>query len=361
VTRAALDARTAPHIHRGTTTAVIMWSVVAALLPAAAWGVFSFGLPALRTLAVAVVASLATELVIGALLGRRAATLGDGSAFVTGLLVGLTMPPSVPPFVPAVAAVFATGVAKWAFGGLGANWVNPALAGYLVAFLSWRDLMTRWTPPRLWSLPDGITAATPLGLLHGGGASRAAASSLVPAGVPGYAVSSLDHAVTAAANKVLGGAGSFPDGLVDLLVGNRPGAIGEVSVVLLLIGAAFLMARRIIAWQVPAAFIGTVAFLAWALGGRSAGLGYFHGNVALHLLGGSLLLGAFFMATDPVTSPLTRRTRIVYGIGCGCLTYLIRSLGTYPEGVAFAIVLMNMTVPLMARLTERRGRVGKGR
>lgn len=330
-----------------------MWSVTLALAPAAAWGVFSFGLVALRTLGAATAAAAATELLLGLLLRRT--TIVDGSAILTGLLVGLTMPPSVPVFVPIVASVFAIAVAKWAFGGLGANWVNPALAGHLFVFLSWRGLMTQWVAPRLWGLADGVSAATPLGLAAAAGGGLAALSG------SGSTVSALDRAVSAAVGKLLGSADALPRGVVDLFLGIRAGAIGEVSALLLLAGGLFLMARRIVAWQLPFSFLSSVALLAWTFGGRRLGLGYFHGSVLMDLLGGGLLLGAFYMATDPVTSPLSRAGMLVFGLGCGCLTYLVRSLGVYPEGVAFAIVLMNMLTPSINRIFGWRGRTaGKG-
>jgi electron transport complex protein RnfD len=353
VSQLPLDATTAPHVHRGTSTAKAMWSVTLALLPAAAWGVFSFGVPALRTLLAAALAAAATELVISSLLKRR--SLQDGSALLTGLLVGLTLPPAVPIALPIVGGVFAVAVAKWAFGGLGANWANPALCGHLFVFLSWRDLMGHWTAPRLWGLADGVSSATPLGFAASLGAAGA---SLLPAGYP---VSGLDRAFVALANKILGAAGPFPSGLVDLLLGNRPGAIGEVSVLLLAAGGIYLISRRIVAWEIPASYLVTVALLAWVLGAKGVRLGHFHASVTLELLGGGLLFGALYMASDPVTSPLTPAGMLLFGVGCGCLTYLIRALGTYTEGVAFAIVLMNALVPLIGRLTERRGRRGGGR
>ena len=346
-----LQSQSAPHLHRGTSTAKVMWSVILALAPAAAWGVFSFGLDALRTLGAATAAAAATEILLGLLLRRT--TIADGSAVLTGLLVGLTMPPSVPVFVPIVASVFAIGVAKWAFGGLGANWANPALAGHLFVFLSWRGLMTQWRAPRLWGLADGVSAATSLGLLSRGGAAALSG--------PAHAVSALDRGVSAAIGKLLGSADALPWGVVDLFLGIRPGAIGEVSALLLLAGAVFLVARRIVAWQIPTAYLGSVALLAWVFGGRPLGLGYLHGNVLMSLLGGGLLLGAFFMATDPVTSPLSPAGMLAFGLGCGCLTFLIRSLGVYPEGVAFAIVLMNMLTPSINRLFGPRGRAARKR
>jgi Na+-translocating ferredoxin:NAD+ oxidoreductase subunit D len=327
-----------------------MWSVTLALAPAAAWGVFSFGLVALRTLAAAVLSAVGAELLLGLALRRR--TLGDGSAVLTGLLVGLAMPPSVPLFVPVAASAFAIGVAKWAFGGLGANWANPALAGYLFAFLSWRELFSTHLAPRLWQAADAVAAATPLASLAARGGTSAAAA---------LPVSVVDRAVSAALGGLLGSPAAVPRGVVDLVLGIRPGAIGEVSALLLLAGAAFLAARRIVAWRIPAAFLSTFALLAWAFGGTRGGPGAFHGNVLAELLGGGLLLGACFMATDPVTSPIEPLGMVLFGIGCGCLTWLVRSLGAYAEGVAFAVVLMNMLTPAIDRLTRRRGRAPRGR
>jgi len=352
--RGGVEIASSPHIHRGVTTAKIMWSVTLCLLPASAWGVFVFGLPALRVLLTAIAASVLTELAISSLLKRL--SIADGSAALTGLLVGLTMPPSAPVYVPVVASVFAVGVAKWAFGGLGANWVNPALAGRLLVLFAWPELLSRWDTPRLWVSGVGASPAPLASLARQasggvGGGSFTAMAARIPPG------SALDRIVGTALDRLLGSHGALPEGLLDLLVGNRAGAIGELSAILLLAGAAYLFARRMIAWEIPVSMLGTVALLAWIFGGRRAGLP----AVAFQLLGGGLMLGAFFMATDPVTSPLSPFGMVIFGIGCGALTYLVRSLGVYPEGVAFGIVLMNMLVPAINRLTHRRGRDRRAR
>jgi electron transport complex protein RnfD len=165
--------------------------------------------------------------------------------------------------------------------------------------------------------------------------------------------SALDRSVGTAVDRLLGPAGAVPEGMIDLLMGNRAGAIGELSALLLLAGAAYLIGKRVVAWQIPASLLGTVALLAWVVGSSGSG----PGRVAAELLGGGLILAAFFMATDPVTSPLTPGGKVFFGIGCGALTYLVRRLGVYPEGTAFAIVLMNALVPAINRITRRRGGV----
>lgn len=340
-----------PHIHEGSTTAGIMGSVIVCLLPAGAWGVLSFGPHALYVILVSVGAAVLCELLIGALLRRF--TLGDWSAVLTGLLVGYNMPPSVPLYIPAVASVFAIGVAKMTFGGLGHNWMNPALAGRVFVTFSWTSLMTSWQPPRGWGL-DALTAASPLGFVKAGllelqgrvaGPLELLAQSGYPVaeGVRGFPASLLAPV-----------ARLFPPGYGDLFIGNVPGCVGEVSALLLLAGSVYLFARKIVTWEIPVAYLGSFSLLVWLFGGGVFGAGLFRGDVVFHLFSGGLILGALYMATDMVTSPLTRRGMVIFGVGCGFLTFLIRIYGSLPEGVSLAIVLMNMFVPLINRATRPR-------
>ena len=346
---AALLVAPAPHLHAGTSTAALMLSVAAALLPAGAWGVFAFGLAALRVIAVAVGSALAAEALAGLL--RRRFTLGDGSAAVTGLLVAYTLPPAVPLFIPAVASAFAILVVKQAFGGLGRNWMNPALAARVFVAFSWPEPMRAWRLPRL-AAADALTGPTPLELVR---SSLPALDG--PAGGPwhllaarGYPVSGPDAAVSGWLSRTLGL--RPPAGLFDLLTGNVAGCIGEVSALLLLLGGILLIARRVASWEAPAAYLLSFGLLAGALGGLRLGDGWWSGGVVFHLASGGLLLGALFMAADPVTTPLTRPGLLVFGAGAGALTFLFRFYGSAPEGVAPAILLMNMLVPLIDRATR---------
>jgi electron transport complex protein RnfD len=274
-----------------------MLSVAACLAPAAAWAVLVQGRDALAVLAVAVGTSLAVELAIG-LASRRRFTLADGSALLTGLLVALSLPAYAPRFIPAVASAFAVAVVKASFGGLGRNWMNPALGGRLFVTFSWPVLLAvRPLPPMGW-LP-------------------------IPYG--------------------------FADG--SLLAGT--GALGLVSTLLLALGGAYLLARRIAAWEIPVGFTGVFALATWAFGGLPAAEGWFRGDLVAALASGGFALAALFMATDPVTSPRGRAARLAFGAGCGLLCFLLRVYGRRPEAAFLAVPLMNMFVPLLERLSVR--------
>ncbi|MDC7124175.1 MAG: RnfABCDGE type electron transport complex subunit D [Spirochaetales bacterium] len=332
-----LSISSSPQIHSPQSTAKIMWLVVAALVPAGVWGVYIFGLRALLVIAVSVAASLAAEYIM-TIVFKSGNTLFDGSAFVTGLLVGYNMPPEVPLYVCAAASVFAIIVVKWTFGGLGANWMNPALAGRVFVFFSWTSGMSKWTMPRILAdavssaSPDTVSGATPLGfvktnLMNFTGTSSGPIDFLTSQGYPVHSY-------------------------LDLFLGKIPGCIGEVSALLILIGGIFLILIKIVNWEIPVFYIGSFALLTWIFGGLNFGNGFFSGDPLFHVLTGGLMLGAIFMATDMVTSPVTRKGMIIYAIGCGFLTFLIRSYGSFPEGVSLAIILMNIFVPLINRLTQ---------
>jgi Na+-translocating ferredoxin:NAD+ oxidoreductase subunit D len=330
------------------------WSVSVALLPATAWGIFLFGVPAVFVLVSSILAALVTEALSSLLLRRF--TLHDGSAFLTGLLVGLLMPPGVPLYVPAVAAGFGIVVVKQTFGGLGKNWMNPALGGVVFALLSWGTSMSRWVAPR------GATVSSlvpPLEALRAA-ASSASVHALTPLGLlaaSGYTFSGIDSSVVSWLNAhALAPVGlTLSPGSFDVLVGHVIGRIGDVSAPLLLAGAAVLLARRIIRWQVPVSYLATFVILATAFGGVASGQGWLGGGPVFHLLSGSIVLGAFFLASDPVTSPLTSSGRWVYGVGLGVLTFFLRFFGTLGDGVAVSLLLGNCAVPLLDKLTQRRG------
>lgn len=295
-----------------------------ALLPVVLTSVVLFGSRALAIMGLTTAAAIAAEALYQKATGK-ALTIADGSAAVTGLLLALGMPPLVPLWVPVIGAFFGIIVVKQLYGGLGHNFMNPALTAraFLVAAYP-MAMTTGWMTPF-----DGLTTATPLQVMKG----------LAHAPVPQ---------------------------LWELFLGFRAGSLGEVSVLALVLGGGYLLWRRVIDWQIPAGFIGTVALITWVFGGTG---GWFAGNVALHLLTGGLWLGAIFMATDYVTSPVTRRGRLVMGIGCGLITALIRLWGGLPEGVTFGILLMNVATPLIDRFTvprvfgqpKRAGTGGQGR
>jgi len=306
-----------PHIRSDVTTARIMWSVSASLFPATLMGAYFFGPRAVITVALSILSAVLCEHLYQKALKRRS-TVGDGSAFLTGLLLGLTLPPVVPFYVPVIGSFVAIIVTKQLFGGLGFNIFNPALIGRAFLLVSFPKLMTSWREPAsAFLLFDARTTATPLGILKEQGYEK-----LVEV---------------------------FGDRLTlysELLIGHRGGSIGETSGIALLIGAAFLLCRRYITWHIPLSFLGTAAFMAWVFGGKGA---LFSGDPLLHLLSGGMLIGAWFMATDYVTSPSLKSGQIVFGCGCGFLTMLIRLKGGYPEGVMFAILIMNAFAPLIDR------------
>jgi electron transport complex protein RnfD len=366
--KAKLTAGDAPHIAEGTRTAAIMWTVSLCLAPTLIWGIAVFGPPALLVVCASLAGAVLTELAVNALRGK--VTIGDGSAFLTGLLIGLSLPPGTPVGIPLCAAVFAMAIVKHAFGGLGANWMNPAMAGRVFVMLSFPAAMNGWIRPV--TLPvakDVLAGATPLTavktVLAEIGARSAgpegAASFLRTIGGPGpllalkhFPVTLFDTQLTAWLNGVFGW--QLKPGYFDLFFGNAAGSIGEVSVILLLIGAIVLFFRKIISWEIPTALLGSFALLVWIFGGLPYAAGLFHGDVIFQLFSGGLMLMAFFIATDPVTTPFLRSGKIIFGIGVGCLAFLIRFTGILPEGTAVAVIVMNMFVPAIDRwrLPKRR-------
>lgn len=330
-----------PHFHSGASTRNIMYSVAAALAPACIWGVFVFGLRALLVLLVSIVTSILTEFLLGKV--SKECTISDGSALVTGMLVGMNMSPTIPLFIPVIASAFAIAVAKWTFGGLGANWANPAIAGRVFVFFSFSAAMSSFSLPRTLLKADAVSSATPLSLVKtviSAGESRGLTSIQI--------LAQNGYASTAFAQKVqsLTGISAYN---VDAFLGNIPGCIGEVSKILLIAGGIYLLCRKIISWHIPVTFIGSYALLTWVFGGIPNGLGMFHGEVLANVLRGGLVLGAIFMATDMVTSPVTHKGMIVFGCGCGFFTFLFRCFGSLPEATSVAILIMNIITPTIDR------------
>ena len=314
-----------PQFHHAQSTRSIMWTVSLCLLPAGIWGIYIFGMRALVVTLAAIVAAVATEYLLGLIKNEN--TISDGSAFLTGLLIGFNMPPAVPVYVVVVASVFAIAVVKWTFGGLGANWMNPALAGRVFVFFSWTGGMTTWTLPHAGGA-DAVTGPTPLGSIKTG-------------------LSSIGDGVVGPMDLL--SAEGVPVSYMDLFMGRIPGCIGEVSALLLIVGGLYLLIRKIANWEIVVSYLGSFALLVWLFGGFRYGQGMFSGDVLFHLFSGGLMLGALFMATDMVTSPLTSKGMIIYGLGCGFMTYLLRFFGSVPEGVSLAIIFMNIFVPLINR------------
>jgi electron transport complex protein RnfD len=312
-----------PHVKSDETTSRIMWTVSIALLPALFSGLYFFGPKALFVTALCIISSVIFEQLYMKVVDKKSVT-GDGSAFLTGLLLGMNMPASLwsfSPFtahVPIIASFVAVVITKQLFGGLGFNVFNPALIGRAFALISWPKAMTVWNEPTAAFLAmDAKTTATPLGILKEEGAAKLME-------VFGDKMALYEH----------------------LLTGNRAGSIGETSAIAILLGGLFLLAKRYITWHIPVSFLGSAALMAWVMGGKGA---LFTGDPIVHLMSGGMMLGAWFMATDYVTSPSMQKGQIIFGIGCGLLTMLIRLKGGYPEGVMFAILIMNCFSPLIDR------------
>ncbi|HWS42342.1 MAG TPA: RnfABCDGE type electron transport complex subunit D [Pseudoflavonifractor sp.] len=291
----SLSVSCSPHIRDNSWTRAIMMDVLIALVPALVASVLVFGFRALAVVAVCVVCAVGSEWLFE--LGvKRPVTVGDLSAAVTGTLLAFCLPVSIPLWIAGLGSVIAIVVVKQLFGGIGENFANPAVTGRVILLVAFSSQMANWTV-------DGVSSATPLAAISAGGE------------VPG---------------------------LMDMFLGLRAGSLGETCGLALLLGGLYLLARRIITWQIPVAYLGTVILFALAA----------QQSVPYQLMGGGLLLGAFFMATDYSTSPVTGLGKLIYGIGCGLLTMMIRTWGGYPEGVSFAILLMNIVTPHIDRLTR---------
>lgn len=289
-----------PHIHSGRTTRRIMLDVLIALLPAAVAGVVIFGLTSLIVIASCVVGCVGFEALFYAI-RKKPIPVGDLSAAVTGLLLALNLPANTPWWQCLIGALFAMVVVKGLFGGLGANPVNPAITARVFMLVAFATL----AKPAFPTIVDTVSSATPL-------------------------------------------ASETPTSLADLLLGLHGGAIGETCAVALLLGGIYLLCRRVITWHIPVAFIGTVLIASFFMEGMDL-------TAALAaVLSGGLLIGAIFMATDYVTSPATPWGKIIFGLGAGLITFLIRYFGVYPEGVSFAILFMNIITPYISSWTKRK-------
>ena len=300
-----------PHVHSPDNTSSIMLDVVIALIPAMLGAIFFFGLRSLLVMAVSVAACVVFEYLYRRLL-KKDTTIGDCSAVVTGILLALVCPATIPYWVIIIGDFFAIIVVKQLFGGIGCNFLNPALSGRAFLF-SYPVLMTTWpavgsTLRLIGSNADAVTAATPMGALHQGSLPAAR--------------------------------------LIDCFIGNVGGSMGETSAVLLLVGFVYLLVRKIISPRIPVAYVATVALIAFLFPQGNARLVW----TGYQVLSGGLLLGAIFMATDYATSPVTKAGQWIFGIGCGLITMLIRYFGSYAEGVSYAILIMNVSVYLLDKL-----------
>ena len=310
-----LTVSASPHMRSKETTTGIMLDVIIALIPAFVMCVVYFGTRALVLTAVCVVSCVAFEY-ISRIVMKRNNTIGDLSAVVTGLILAFNLPATLPLWMAVIGSLIAIVVVKQMFGGIGQNFVNPAMTARIILMTSFPTAMAKWVVPftDTWSA-DAVTSATPMATL----------ATLKP----------LD--VSAAADAL--------PSLTDMLIGKHGGSMGEVCSIALIIGGLYLIARKVISPIIPFTFIGTVAVFMFLTGKGNMDF------VAYELLGGGLMLGAFFMATDYSTSPINKKGKIIFGIGCGLITSVIRIFGSLPEGVSFSIILMNILVPHIENMT----------
>ena len=313
-----LNVSPSPHTHGKETTQKLMLNVVIALIPAFITSVFYFGLGAVIVTATSVASCIIFEYLIQKFILRRPLSITDGSALVTGILLGFNLPSNIPVFIIIIGSFVAIAVAKMTFGGLGNNPFNPALVGRVFMLISFPVQMTSWPVPSGLSTgyTDAVPGATPLAIIKEGIKN-------------GESLSKLMEQIPSPANMLLGDMG---------------GSIGEVGAIALLIGFAWLLIRKVITWHIPVSVIATIAVftgLLWLINPAQ------NADPMFHLLAGGVLLGAIFMATDYVTSPMVPKAMLIYGCGIGIITVVIRVYGAYPEGVSFAILIMNAFVPLM--------------
>jgi len=300
-----------PHIRAKDTTSRIMLTVVIALLLPAFFGIYNFGFRALVLILISIATCVLTEYIYEKLM-KKPITIGDFSAVVTGLLLALNLPVSVPFWIPVVGGVFAILVVKMLFGGLGQNFMNPALAGRCFLMISFAGKMTDFAVSDSFrGVVDTVSGATPLAALKQNGFTDSSVS------------------------------------VLHMFIGDIQGTIGETSALAILIGAVFLLILKVIDWRIPCTYIGSFAIFVILFGGHGAD-GYY---LLEQLLGGGLMLGAWFMATDYVTTPITKRGQLVYGVILGCLTGLFRIFGASAEGVSYAIIFGNLLIPVIERLT----------
>jgi len=314
-----------PHIHSNRSTKNLMYDVLYALIPAFIISVYLFGISALIVTSVAVISCILFEYVIQKYLLKTPVTISDGSALITGVLLAFNVPSSLPIWMVIVGSLVAIGIAKLSFGGLGYNIFNPALVARVFLLVSFPVQMTTWPVPfeNNMTLVDAVTGETTLGMIKEGlmyGETMATISEKLPSAM-------------------------------DLLLGITSGSIGEMSGLALLLGGIFLLARKVITWHIPITLLATMFVMTgifWLVDPEQ------YANPLIHVLSGGAILGAFYMATDLVTSPVTKKGMIVFAIGIGVITVVIRLFGAYPEGISFAIIIMNAFVPLINKYFKPR-------
>lgn len=313
-----LTVSASPHIRSATNTTSVMLTVITAMLPALLWSIYIFGLRALLVVAVSTAAAVLSEFLYQKLMKKKV-TVGDLSAVVTGMLVGFNLSPLIPLWMAAIGSVFAIVVVKQLFGGIGKNFLNPALTARVFLFMAWAQPMTSFAKPSssisiFGSNADAVASATPLASVKAG---------IMPSDI----------------------------NVIQAFIGQKSGCIGEISCLLLLCGGIMMLARKVITWHIPVTFIGTVAALTYVFSPETIDAASF---MIYSVFSGGLFLGAIFMATDYATCPLTPTGKIIYGIGCGAITVFIRFFAGFNEGVSFAILVMNLLVWYIDKFTRPR-------
>ncbi|MCF8362524.1 MAG: RnfABCDGE type electron transport complex subunit D [Prolixibacteraceae bacterium] len=304
-----------PHIKQGDSVRKIMYTVIFALLPALAWSFIVFGLPAVVITLTSVVSCVLIEWLIQKYLMKVEPTINDGSAILTGILLAMNVPAGLPLWIMVIGAIVAIGVGKMSFGGLGQNPFNPALVGRVFLLISFPVQMTTW-PNVTRQAVDATSEATPLALVKEGVKSGSTVPEIMQK-IPGYD---------------------------ELLLGNFSGSLGEISAALLLLGMVYMLIRKVITWHIPVSIFATVFVftgILWMVDPMQ------YADPVFHLLSGGLMLGAIYMATDMVSSPMAKKGQLIYGVGIGLITVSIRLWGAYPEGISFAILIMNAFTPLI--------------
>lgn len=312
-----LNISSSPHVRDKSSTRSIMWDVIFALIPTSIFGIYNFGIRAAVLIAVCIATCLLSEYIWQKCM-KLPLTVNDGSAVLTGLLLALNLTPTFPIWMAILGSVFAIIIVKQLFGGLGQNFMNPALGARCFLMVSFAGQMTSFAH-------DGITGATPLAIIKAGSRSD-----------------SIQKILASGDGKT-----QEATSLLKMFIGSTGGTIGETCAITLLIGAAYLLIRKIISWRIPVCYIAVFAIFILLFGGRGFDLTY----LAAELCGGGLLLGAFFMATDYVTSPITPKGQIIFGVLLGLLTGVFRVFGASAEGVSYAIIICNLLVPLIERVT----------
>ena len=312
-----LNISSSPHVRDKSSTRSIMWDVIFALIPTSIFGIYNFGIRAAVLIAVCIATCLLSEYIWQKCM-KLPLTVNDGSAVLTGLLLALNLTPTVPIWMAILGSIFAIIIVKQLFGGLGQNFMNPALGARCFLMVSFAGQMTSFAH-------DGITGATPLAIIKAGSRSD-----------------SIQKILASGDGKT-----QEATSLLKMFIGSTGGTIGETCAIALLIGAAYLLIRKIISWRIPVCYIAVFAIFILLFGGRGFDLTY----LAAELCGGGLLLGAFFMATDYVTSPITPKGQIIFGVLLGLLTGVFRVFGASAEGVSYAIIICNLLVPLIERVT----------